>query len=837
MNTIHFLAAADGTPLTKSFDIEEGQLVKQSYPQVATFNSFTVDVSDIEDFYTYVTMHASYGHCLLKGQLDRELNSDSRAGHTHPSMATQWMVLDNDHLHDVEPQALMELLGLSDVDYIVQYSASAGIVPGKCGYHIFFLLDRPWSPGDLKLVLRAWNLDMPPIRQSLQLSGTYNSLLWPLDITVCQNDRLTYIAPPVLGPGVQDSFTGERIWLVKGSRRVATLTAPTEPEDLLKQRENAVLDQLRQAAGRPPKKLETRTVKGEIVLKNPDQAEITGSMEERGFAYVNLNGGDSWGYYHPIGSPEFLYNFKGEPNYLIKELLPDYYPHALVRAAEVKTGQALVRQRADIDLHTQLIREAEAKGRPFLVAFRDKRSDQYYAGWIDTQDQSHDLHAIGSKGRIQDLFVQNGYPRIETIPSCDLRFEPSNDALYALETGFINRYTPSRYLRQAQRRDNAAIPDAILRVIWHVLGEDPVVVEHFINWFAVLFRYRIRTQTGWILQGTTGTGKGLLVSQVIRPLIGDSYCRLVNLANLEEQFNGFTDGTIVLFIDEVDTDQVKNGARLIARCKTWITESAIPLRAMRQDLREVPNHLNLILSSNQPNSMRIEANDRRFNVCPRQEAKLLAPGESGEDLVAQIRAELQDFADYLMSHEADQAKARQALDNEPKRLLQAVTQTAIEEVAAALRNGDLEYFIDNRPSPAFRSLLRSPVFEGREAPIRELYRAFLVEALNVADAANKHVVQHELVFAVLELLVGNMPRTKTKLTHRLRHEGLHIESHTRGKTSRRGLGVHWKATSEQIKEWRELVLADMAAEPNNSCYLTDSDAPGHPQEDTTAMAS
>ena len=85
---------------------------------------------------------------------------------------------------------------------------------------------------------------------------------------------------------------------------------------------------------------------------------------------------------------------------------------------------------------------------------------------------------------------------------------------------------------------------------------------------------------------------------------------------------------------------------------------------------------------------------------PRQEAKLLAAeGESGEDCVAadQTRA-ARTFADYLMSREADQAKARQALDNEPKRLLQTVTQTAIEEVAEALREGDLAYFVDQRPS-------------------------------------------------------------------------------------------------------------------------------------------
>jgi hypothetical protein len=36
---------------------------------------------------------------------------------------------------------------------------------------------------------------------------------------------------------------------------------------------------------------------------------------ERGFVYFNLNGGDSWAYYHPIDNPTFIRNFKGEPMY------------------------------------------------------------------------------------------------------------------------------------------------------------------------------------------------------------------------------------------------------------------------------------------------------------------------------------------------------------------------------------------------------------------------------------------------------------------------------------------------------------------------------------------
>jgi hypothetical protein len=85
---------------------------------------------------------------------------------------------------------------------------------------------------------------------------------------------------------------------------------------------------------------------------------------------------------------------------------------------------------------------------------------------------------------------------------------------------------------------------------------------------------------------------------------------------------------------------------------------------------------------------------------------------------------------------------------------------------------------------------------------------FLADALDAVAAVRKHVVQHDALFAVFELLVGDMPRTKPKLTKRLGHQNLSIGPHTRGATTTRGLGVRWKATPEQVTEWRALLEED-----------------------------
>ncbi len=128
MPKFEFIEASRGTPLTKTFNLDQGgNIVKDSYPMVKNVTTHAEVIETIEDLFEAITNHSALGHCLLKGQLDQPLINESRAGHTDPEIPTEWMVLDNDYLPDLKPHELMELLGFGDVDYILQYSSSAGI--------------------------------------------------------------------------------------------------------------------------------------------------------------------------------------------------------------------------------------------------------------------------------------------------------------------------------------------------------------------------------------------------------------------------------------------------------------------------------------------------------------------------------------------------------------------------------------------------------------------------------------------------------------------------------------------------------------------------------------
>ena len=219
--------------------------------------------------------------------------------------------------------------------------------------------------------------------------------------------------------------------------------------------------------------------------------------------------------------------------------------------------------------------------------------------------------------------------------------------------------------------------------------------------------------------------------------------------------------------------------------------------------------------------MRLESNDRRWNVGHRQENKLLKPGEDFAVLRSRIEKELQDFANYLKTRPADPMMAATPLENEAKRQLQDVTQTAGEEVAEALRAGNLEYFFEHRPLAGRQPPTGSNAdiiydlaepkpawFDGTQIFPRESFRDVLKRAIHLTHNSGKHVLIHDDLFAIFELFVGDMPNSKAKLNKRLKNLSLHIAKERVGEGTVRGIHVAWIATPEQLASWMATINAE-----------------------------
>lgn len=671
---ITFLSA--DRPLTKTYVFDGGNVESTPYPLTSEFTSHVEDIGTLEDFFVALSAHSNVGHCLLKGNLRKPLIRESRAGLT-VSEPTQFVVLDFDGA-DLGDRTLDEVLteiGLHDVSYIQQFSASYGIKPGF-NAHIFLLLDESVAAETLKLWFKWKNLSAPFLRSQLSLTKTGMALHWPLDCTVGQNDKLIYIAPPVISG--RTLSVGERTTLHVRKYPRATLSAP--PMDVDEQ-SSVIVKQLRSAAGLKEHKLNTVFLRKEQaeVLKDPDAMAITGVKQNGDFTYVNINGGDSWGYFHNTVKPEIIHNFKGEPLYRTQDIAPDYYLEAKHRARDER-----------VDAHRP--KELNGKVRRWVINRRDE-GKYYKVTYIPGQGVT--LDPAPTLKHVEDWCVSNGVLVPNAVEDWSVEFNPTTTDIINAKDKIINTYRPTVYKSNAVAND--ACPTEYIQLITHICGGDVPTAEHLLNWVAYVWQTGEKPQTAWTLHGTYGTGKGRF-AKVLQELFGEQFV-VTSPEAVSDQFNASIENAQILWIDEVTTDAWDN-AKVTPKLRSWISDGVLPMRAMRRNMRNVRNYMGIIVAANEHNPVEVRDKDRRWNIAPRQETALLSlPWATADVLddtfgVLYQPSNLQAFANYLESRVVDVAQARTPLVNDAKKAVMSVTQNLPEDIVQALQTGNTKFFVE-----------------------------------------------------------------------------------------------------------------------------------------------
>lgn len=789
-DTVKLTFLAADVPLTKSFSLDEkGALVKSSYPLVSEFTSYDRDAPNLKVFAELLEEHAKDGQCLLKGNVLKPLHSESRAGSTDSNALTDWVCLDLDGAIDLKnPEELLdEVPLLRGVDYVLQYSASHKVDPRKkFSAHIFMQLEEPQMPSIIKTWLKSLNLELPILNAGLSLTRTNMALRWPLDITTCQNDKLLYIAPPVLGKGIKAPRL-QRITYVRRGRRTIGFDATQLNAELVAKKANAKISEMRKALGLPDHKLTTRiNDKGTEIMPKPGQAQVTGIREKNGFVYLNLNGGDSFGYFHPVTKPDVIYNFKGEPNYLTKELLPEYYAQCLKRDDKPDPHAA-----------------DEEKSGVFYLAFLDRLSDSYYRGTWDPATSTIDIAPTNSVRKVNDFLVCHGQGKADSIPEWSYRFAFNDPRLIEPETRFINRYQPTRYM-SATKRKGAKVPETINKLINHVMPSEEAV-ERFLNWLAVIYQLRIKPGTAWIWTGTQGVGKGLLFSKVLRPIFGANYTAEYPIGQLENDFNAFLEDSVLVMIDEAQREGLKSEEKVLAKLKHYITEDHISIRRLYANHFLAKSFTSFIIASNEDAPLFIAYNDRRFNVSPPQPNKIRISAKE----IERINEELDDFATYLASREADEALARTPLLNKAREDMMARTQTTPDRVAAAFKTGDLSFFIEAHTN------VMEVVPGAKNYATVQAYDMALRQICEKALLDKEAKVWREQLRAIFEHLVGDMPQGVTKFGQYMGHRGIHYERmyHEDRGCSHQGIQVTWKVDQDEVRAFLARVAGKQAPAP------------------------
>ena len=656
---------------------------KSSYPHAYEFTSHTHSISSIEEMHSLTVRHASLGHCLLKGHINKALKEESRAGSTDSYTYTELVCLDIDGLKvaatdaKAAVQEIVRKLGIDNVDHLVQLSSSQLTLDTSTINAHIFLMCESISPGQLKLWLKQLNLDL--YKDDLALTKSKSALRWGLDITTCQNDKLLYIAPPVCKPPELDQIPPtDRIYLIKKEKRRIT-SPPLLDSAQIQQREIEHINYLRKAEGLPKRKFQQKEANGQRYLPNPSECEVTGVKTERGFTYLNLNGGDSWGYFHPDDNYEFVSNFKGEPTYKTSELLPEYY-----RLAKQAT-QKLVRSQHQTKL---------------FLAFRDFETGMYYNGYVDQTDpQAPELTIAPAKSerQIHDFLLNYGQPLPDAIPLWKVEFDPTKNYVVDLNTHSLNMFKKSTYMIKTDPTVNKPpsnpIPTPVInKLLLHAIGSSELV-EYFINWISFCYQYRTAPTTAWIWHGVQGTGKGLIFSRILRPLFGDANVVQKRMTELEDRFNEHLANSLIVNIDEAHISNSGKSGMIMADLKNQITEPKITIRKMRQAAQTVDNRAGFLFFSNMSTPVEVERTDRRFNVGLFQQEPLnITPQE-----VDHIQNELLSFAYQLQHHPVDITNVRTPILNDAKREIIEGSLHAAESISQALQKGNLEELWDNLP--------------------------------------------------------------------------------------------------------------------------------------------
>jgi len=400
-----------------------------------------------------------------------------------------------------------------------------------------------------------------------------------------------------------------------------------------------------------------------------------------------VNGGDSGGYYFLLTNPHYMYNFKGEPIWEIEKADADFY-------------------RSIFDIFADKI-DADTKQKP--VVLRDFYTDTFYNGVYDeTKQQFTEDYPLTptNKNSLNDFLKSHGRAALDYVPDARVVFDPSSSEGINLDTVpySVNLFRKTKYMLKPQENvKELSYGDAIeiqnvapnfYKLVMHILGDGQPEFEHFINWLAYIYQNKRKAMTAWIFTGVPGTGKGLFVHKILKPLFGEQQTPMRSLENIEEQFNLYMRTAMFLVVDEFRMADSGSVGRMADKLKHQITEPTLTIRAMRTNQIELPSYTNFIFLTNRADAVKIEDSDRRYNVAPRQETKLEV---AHKDLLAQLdllEQELYIVSGILQRFQVDARMAHTALENDAKKEMKEVSMSVLEEFANAIRTRNLEYFTE-----------------------------------------------------------------------------------------------------------------------------------------------
>jgi len=822
-----FIEAASGTPLVKKFTQEK----VIPYPNVAAVNSYeyqvTPDDKGLKDFYELLQKSAPKGWAMLRGPLLKELSNESRKGQHDKSALTQRLTLDFDGIdtdvvkfiqHDeagvrtVAEHLLAELPEeFSDVSYIASASSSFGTRAGSVSMHIELFLDAEVAPVEVKRYLQQLNFDCPFLRERMSLSSNALALRWPLDVSVADNSKIIFIGTPVF-ENIQNPFKNDenRIVFVQKERSClnsAAIRAVNAAE--LRVAQNDLIKELRRGLGMRAKtpRLKQVAMGGEPieVITNPEEVEIKIDSDDGDYIRANVNGGDSGAYWWPKANPEYVFNFKGEPAFKMKDAAAAFYHQYK------DTYRDFILQAAGLDAGD------------IPVVFREPVEDVYYSMiYNESEDMIKHFAPIGLAS--VDNFMRSwGQDKPEVLPEYTLEFDPTTNTQFDASRRWVNKFRPTKYMLATDLPDEMDGPSeygtlspwveklapAFFYHTKHVLGNADSEVEHFLNWLAHIVQTREKTGTAWIFLGRTGTGKGLMFDMFFRKVFGE-YAKTAKTDTIDDDKNGFLEDALLLFIDEFKEHDGRSSSRLHNVIKNMVTEKSMTIRHMRQTAKTVRNFTNFIFTTNELDIMTITDDDRRFNIGSRQDRSIT-------DVYPQLPKELDDdkqllrLCQVLNNHQVDADQVQILIENAWRASVQISSMSGINQFFYALQKGDADFFVEE--------VLHEGAMEDWDPVKYSSMRDMVIRYIDNAKTEEPMWVGMTELRAIYNC-VANRQLTSAQFKAAVMRKGFNIERPRVGERRIRAIEINWSMHIYKPEE----ILSEAGSSAKNVASLEDKRA-------------
>src|SRR5690606_9448884 len=159
----------------------------------------------------------------------------------------------------------------------------------------------------------------------------------------------------------------------------------------------------------------------------------------------------------------------------------------------------------------------------------------------------------------------------------------------------------------------------------------------------------------------------------------------------------------------------------------------------------------------------ITATDRRFNFGERQEVRWIPTPNELKTLFE--GKELDAFADVLQRWPVNEFEAAMVIDTEAKRDAHEATTSINQQIAEAVMQGDLQFFIDRMPT----DVEAAADFSNGRFPVINLYRAKIDEYLEAASKAKQVLLKDEDLFVLFRMLIPDPRYFQDSVTWRRRH--------------------------------------------------------------------